>query len=375
MKLAERLKEHLFLQWLVWQTRPARVYRELDNLFQKDKPTSALTWVKGRPHEETGQREERTQIGVAAVQGALKLVGRVEEYVRLMHRYTKEAVEGGAELVVFPEDNGVHLLGLLPGMGELDPALSMEEALEQMTGGEAKVADIFRYLAPVTNQVFHHTFSGLARQFGVYIMPGSVIIADEQGRMVNRAFLYDDTGRLVGSQTKTHLLPIEVSWGLSCGQEAKVFATPLGKLAFPVCMDASFYETFRLLTLLGAELILLPTANPEEYNHYKALRGIWPRVQENLVYGVKSALVGQAFGLILTGKAGIYAPMELTPEGDGIIKESSSHDREEVVVATLDLEALRRRRAGEDRQRFNVELYEKYFPQVYRDGRIAAKKD
>jgi predicted amidohydrolase len=369
MKLMEQLKEQLYLKWLIWQTRPVRIYRELDKLIKPDKPALGDTWEQGSPVEDMGYRQDRMQVTVAAVQGELKLMTRVEEYVQLMHRYTKEAVEGGAELVVFPEDNGAHLLGLLPGLGELDPALSMDEALQELTGGVAKVADIFRYLAPVTNQVFHHTFSALARQLGVYIMPGSIIIPDEQGQMVNRSFLYDDTGRLVGSQTKTHLLPLEVSWGLSCGQEVQVFDTPLGKLAFPVCMDASFYETFRLLTLLGAEIILLPIANPEEYNHFKALRGIWPRVQENLVYGVKSALVGQAFGLTLTGKAGIYAPLELTPGEDGIIMESSTHDREEVVMATLDLEALRKRRGGEDRWRFNLDLYEKYFPQVYREFR------
>lgn len=367
MKLLEQIKERIFIKWLLWQTRKGRIHRELVRLEQK----ISLQRRKDNPAKSTGDFPgSRNQVTVAAIQGELKLVSRVEEYVAQMFHYTAEAAGKGADLVVFPEDNGAHLVGLLPGIGDLDPSLEMDQALKEMTGDEVTVGGLFNYLSPVTNQVFHHTFSRLAQMFQVYIMPGSIIIPGEDGQMINRAFLYDSRGQLVGSQTKTHLLPIEVTWGLSCGQELQVFDTPLGRLAFPVCMDASYYETFRLLTLMGAEIILLPTANPEEYNYYKALRGIWPRVQENLVYGVKSTLVGQAFGLTLTGKAGIYAPLELTRSQDGVINESANHDREDVVVAMLDLEALRKKRANEARAgkyRFNLELYRKYFPELYQE--------
>lgn len=353
MKYLAGLKESLYLQWLLWQTRKKVVEKALQTQIRQKQPVKAPPPVPG-------------QVTVATVQGKLQLMSQVGDYVALMYNYTHEAVAAGAQLVVFPEDNGTHLLGMLPGIEQLDPQQNMETALEQMGAGELKLAQLFAYLAPVTNQVFHYTFSRLAQLFQVHIMPGSVIVPDEQGRVVNRAFLYDDEGQLVGSQTKVHLLPLEVEWGLACGDKLAVFPTKLGKIAFPICMDATYYETFRILQLMGAQVVLIPAANPDDYNYYKALRGIWPRVQESKLYGVTSALVGNVFGLKLTGKTGIYAPMELTAKGDGIVQESDSYDKEEVVVATLDLTALESLRlSSENAHEFNVNLYQRHFPQLY----------
>ena len=58
---------------------------------------------------------------------------------------------------------------------------------------------------------------------------------------------------------------------------------------------------------------------------------------ETPVYGIKSALVGKMLGFTLTGKAGVFAPLEQTPNGDGSLAEAKSFDREELVAATLDL--------------------------------------
>lgn len=98
-----------------------------------------------------------------------------------------------------------------------------------------------------------------------------------------------------------------------------------------------------------------------------ALRGIWPRVQESRVYGVQSCLVGELLGLTLTGRAGIFAPLELTPAGDGILAQAQHFEREDVVVvADLDLGALRRLRATRGvHLGFNLALYRRYFPRVY----------
>lgn len=350
-------RDRAFLSWLQWQTRPAKITSCLDRLGA----------TKAKKDRETPSKSNQIdQVTVAAVQAQLRLVKRIEEYVEQMYSYGVEGAAKGAQLVVYPEDNGTHLLGLLPGIGQLDGEQELEVALAQLGGEELKVAHIFAYLSPVTQQVRHCLFSSLAARLQLYVMAGSFIVADEQGQVINKAFLYGPEGELVGSQTKTHLMPLERQWGLACGQELQVFSTQIGQLAFPVCMDASYYETFRMLSLMGAEIVLLPIANPEEYSHFKALRGIWPRVQESSLYGVKSALVGKAFGMTLTGKAGIYAPMSLTPGGDGVVAESSSFDQEEVVVASLDLAALREYRLKEAHPwQYNYQLYQSFFPLLY----------
>jgi hypothetical protein len=55
----------------------------------------------------------------------------------------------------------------------------------------------------------------------------------------------------------------------------------------------------------------------------------------------------------------------MTPNGDGILAQAETADREEILLADLDLAALRRFRQ-EQKLDFNLALYEKYLPWVYK---------
>ena len=227
------------------------------------------------------------------------------------------------------------------------------------------VADVFRFAGPVFHSIMHETFPYLAKKYGMYIMAGS-FPSPHGDHVMNRSFLFGPRGDLLGSQDKVHLTAVEYQWGLNRGSVFNSFLTPLGKLAMPVCMDATYFETFRILRGAGAEIVMIPIANPEPYNYWLALRGIWPRVQESLVYGIKSAMVGEVLGFTLTGRAGIFAPLELSPKGDGVLAEMEHPDREGLVTAELDLEALLALRQNhpylEDQ---NPALIKKYFPRIY----------
>jgi predicted amidohydrolase len=213
-------------------------------------------------------------------------------------------------------------------------------------------------------RVFVTVFSSLARMFRVHLMAGSAMLADREGRVHNVAHLFGPDGRLIGTQAKCHLLPLERDWGLSTGHQFRVLDTATGRLAMPVWMDAAYFETFDILRRLGAEIALVGAANPEPYHPYRALRGLWPRVQESQMYGVQSALVGEAFGLTLSGPTAIYAPLDLSPGRDGVLAQAETVDRDEVVTADLDMAALRRLRQ-EDPQPKNMALIRYYLPDLY----------
>lgn len=301
---------------------------------------------------------------VAAVQMEIFFALTAEGYAERMLDLVQKAVDGGAEFIVFPEDVGLPLIGLVPDIQNiLEGKANVEEAIATL-GPDLSVADLFRALGGVTRRVYETTFSELARMFGVYIAAGSAMVPDSQGDVYNVAHLYGPDGSLIGKQPKCHLLPMEEAWGIQRGQDVFVHQLPFGKVATPICMDATYYETSRLITLFGAEMIVLPTANPEPYNPFKAMRGIWPRVQEAQVYGVSAALVGHILGLTLEGKSGFYAPMGLTTSGDGILAESESVDKTEIVFADLDFDQLRMFRQR-NMPRYNVLLYERYLPQIY----------
>jgi predicted amidohydrolase len=325
--IINKVKEKLFQRYMVWLCRPARLRRHLKKILPA--PVSPLV-------------VDRSRIRVAALQVELKLFKNPLDYADEANRRVKEAAEAGAQIVVFPEYNNLPLFGMLPGIDKMESTYqnSNSHSTEKNGGDPAiNLADIFSFMTPAVQPFINTLFSSLAFAYGLYIMAGSFTLADGD-RVVNRAFLYGPDGILIGSQDKVHLLPVEVEWKLKRGSFLSGFETPLGRLAMPVCMDATYYETFRILEQQGVDIALLPIANLEEYNYWLALRGIWPRVQESALYGVKSALVGRVAGFTFTGRAGVFAPLEITPNRDGVLAEVEHFDREGIALADLDLEAL-----------------------------------
>jgi len=341
-------KERLLLQLLFWKTRPARFQRYLhkNNSVKKDRQL----------------KYDRKQIRAAAVQQKLELYTEPLHYVEQMRLQVEKAVQMEAHLVVFPENNGIQLLGMLPGIEKL---AGEEKTSSEGSSGQPSVLNVLRYVGPVIEKAAQTIFSLLAAKYKVYIMAGSFMHPDGE-KVVNRSYLFGPDGKLIGTQDKVHLFPTEREWGISSGDRFHVFHTLIGNLSMPVCMDATYFETFRILQLMGAEIVMVPIANAEPYHFYLALRGIWPRVQETLVYGIRSALVGDFLDFTFTGKAGIFAPIDLTPKKDGILAETLSPSSTDLAVADLDLEALQKLRATHpylgDK---NTELYQKYFPHIY----------
>ncbi len=342
-------KEKLFRLFLGYSCNRFRVDRYLKSIL---------------PAQTERRVYQKDRLRVSALQVELRLFKDPLEYISSMHRLLKEAVADEACMVVFPEYNNLSLLGMLPGI---------EEALGESDNNNEKpglngitLADIFTFLNPVFQPLVHRIYARFASAYRLYIMAGSYIISDDNKTVVNRAFLFSPDGHLIGTQDKVNLMPMEEELGFKRGEEIKVFHTEAGRIGMPVCMDATYYETFRTLELKKAEIVLLPIANMEDYNYWLAMRGIWPRVQESLLYGVKSALVGSIGRYKFTGKAGIYAPMELTPHGDGIIAEAVTYDQETVVTADLDLQKLSHLRLRHPWKDRNLELYNCYFPQIYR---------
>lgn len=346
------LGERLLRLALAWRAHPARVRRRLSR--HGLRPSDAL------------RRVDPAAVRLAAVQLPLRLVGSPEEYVDLVAPWAARAAEQGAQLVAFPEDAAAPLLGMLPGIERLLEAGSVEAAVSGLAPG-ARVADVFAFLAPAVRRVWSATFAGLARALRVYVHAGTAVLPDRDGRVYNVAALFGPDGRLLASARKAHLLPLEDRWGLAPGDDLATCDTLLGRVGLPVCMDATYWETFRILYLRGVDLAVLPTANPEEYDEWRVRRGLWARVQESPMYGVHSCLVGRLLDLRLTGRSGIYGPGPLSPGGDGVWARVDDPHGPGVAVAAVDLQALHRyRRERGPELGFNPVVYGQYFPHVYR---------
>lgn len=105
-------------------------------------------------------------------------------------------------------------------------------------------------------------FSDLARELGV-VLPISFF--ERSGNVYfNSLVVFDTDGSNLGKYRKTHIPDgqcYEEKFYFSPGDTGfKVFNTAYGKLGVAICWDQWFSETARILTLMGADILLFPTA-------------------------------------------------------------------------------------------------------------------
>ena len=298
---------------------------------------AAHDWLARAPYSQAMPPDEaKARVRVAAVQFPAWLFTSPADYARECHGWTLRAVDAGAQLIVFPELVGfVPLLGLVPGIQ------AQARRAGSATDDSGTLAVITRLLAPTATRIYRFVFQNLSRRFRVHIAAGSAIAPGSDGTLRNTAYLFGPDGFEMGHQPKAHFYGQEFAMGLTRGGFIQVYDTPVGRLAMPVCMDYTYPETTRIAYLLGAEVLLNPSADSNaDYNWYYQLRGVWSRVQESPCYGVHAMMVGDVLGMAFRGQSSVVGPVELV-SGDGVLARAESCDKGELVVADLDLAALR----------------------------------
>ena len=169
----------------------------------------------------------------------------VQTNLRLARRMLERAAQGGARLVVLPEN--------FAAMGRADlAAIGRAEAL-----GEGPILPWLKRAA---------------RDLSLWIVAGTLPLPpddDVEGKPHACSLLIDDQGERVARYDKLHLFDVEVadnrgryreSDEFAHGQRVVVADTPVGRLGLSVCYDLRFPELFAALREAGAELISVPAA-------------------------------------------------------------------------------------------------------------------
>ena len=321
-------------------------------------------------------------IRVSCVQRQIHPVNSIERYIDMLCGFIDQAVKDNSHLIIFPEYNFFDLFGLIPGFNFLNQILNKKAIKvkvqdknkdeEKDREGESHLKEnshflttIFKGVAKPIEAGIKRIFSLLAKEYGIYIYSGSYILKEKE-EIYNAGSLFGPDGNLIGTQKKMHLTDFEVKLGIKRASKMEVYSLPFGKVVCPICMDATYFETFRIAREIGADMVILPIANLEEYSTWKALRGIWPRVQESYLYGLKSSLNGWIAGMHFTGKAGIFAPLLMTEKKDGILSLSPSYEGNHLVTANINLKKLyEAREKAEYQEDRNPEFEEKYIERTY----------
>jgi predicted amidohydrolase len=227
----------------------------------------------------------------------------------------KIAVEQNADLLVFPE---------LANSGYVK--LGDDEFIKRYLRCAEKIP------GPFTQQL-----AECARKYGIHIVTGMLEAHPQIPYTVyNSAVLIGPTGEITGVFRKIHL-PLPERAIFYPANSLQVFATELGNIAMQVCADGSFPEPSRIFTLKGAEIICTPYNVPviagkdclkERIYHVATCRAI-----ENLNFYIGCNRVGSDESGSFTGHSCIAGPF-------GQVLAYSESDKEEVLTATLEEEAL-----------------------------------
>lgn len=245
----------------------------------------------------------------------------------------RAVVDGGAQMLLFPEYGGMELTSLLP------PHLQRDLT--------AQIAALQQF-----HEAFVATYRDLARQHGVYISAPSLPVT-VGAQFHNRAYVFSPDGG-AGWQEKRQMTRFErESWTVASGPGLKVFEAPFGRFAISICYDIEFPLIARALSDAGADLILVPSCTDTLAGANRVQVGARARALENQIYVATSPTVGNAEWSpavdVNTGWASVLATPDRGFPDDGVIARGEL-SQPGWIYAELDFDLLRK--AREDTQVF-----------------------
>jgi predicted amidohydrolase len=217
----------------------------------------------------------RSNIKIAAVQMNPKILHNKKNLDTIL-RNMEDAASNGADLIVFPE---CALTGYMFS--------SREEAMPNAETIPGPSTDIL---------------AACCKELGIYIIIG--MLERDANKCFNVAILLGPGG-LIGNYRKNHLPFLGVDRFIDHGNKPfEVYKTPLGNIGLHICYDSHFPESARVMTLMGADILVLPTNWPQ--GREKVPKYVMnTRAYENKVHFVAVDRVGTERGTRFIGNSKI----------------------------------------------------------------------
>jgi predicted amidohydrolase len=242
----------------------------------------------------------------------------------------EEAAKTGANLIVFPECS---LTGYM--------FASREEALpfaESIPG-------------PATEKL-----ASLCKEFDVYVVAG--LLEKEIDNLFNAAVLIGPGG-IIGKYRKNHLPFLGVDRFVDPGDKPfEVYQTPIGNIGMEICYDIMFPESSRVMMLMGADILVVPTNFPDDRVDDVIKYVIHARAIENSVYIVAADRVGRERGSTFAGLSKIV-------HVSGKALSQASADREEIIYSEVDLGTARKKHLVTRPGEYEVDRFKDRRPELY----------
>jgi len=232
--------------------------------------------------------------------------------------------------------------------------------------------EIFKLAQTFENNKILDQMSKIAKDLNV-VLPISFFEKDNNAYFNSIAVINAD-GNILGKYRKSHIPDgpgyLEKYYFNPGNTGFKVWKTKFGKIGIGICWDQWFPEAARIMALKGAEILFYPTAIGDELMSKYDSSSAWQRVMQghaaaNIVPVVASNRIGSE--TVKDQTNGFYGKSFICDRTGNIISEASK-DKEEIIIAEIDIEEnhLFRRNWGLFRDR-RVDLYKEL---LTLDGKI-----
>ena len=141
-------------------------------------------------------------------------------------------------------------------------------------------------------------------------------------------------------------------------QPFRVHRTPIGKIGLHICYDIAFPESSRILALLGADILALPTNFPQGRGEKFITYIVNARALENRVHVVSANRVGSERGISFAGQSKIV-------DVSGETLSLASPDREEIIYGEVSLELARQKHVTIKPGEYEVDYIQDRRPELY----------
>ncbi|MDO4622338.1 MAG: carbon-nitrogen hydrolase family protein [Eubacteriales bacterium] len=236
----------------------------------------------------------------------MKMSSSMEENQRKSLEAIREAAENGADLIVFPE---IQYCTFFPQYEKQDASVC----------------------AMTEEHPFVRQIKDACAKYHIMAAPNIYLLKNE--KYYDATLLIDSDGTLIGLQKMVHIAQAEEfyeqDYYTPSEEGFQVFRTPFGKIGIVVCFDRHYPESIRTEALLGADLILIPTANtmrePSEMFEWEI------RVQafQNSAAVVMCNRVGKEGNMEFSGES-----LAVGPNGEVLAK---ADEKEQILYAETDL--------------------------------------
>ena len=170
-------------------------------------------------------------------------------------------------------------------------------------------------------------FGGIAHDTGMHVVAGTFLLALDDGRYRNRAYVFAPDGGHAW-QDKLQLTGFEKRAGcIDAGDALKVFGFGSQRSGIAVCYDIEFPLPVRAQCEAGARLLFAPSCTDTPAGATRVHVGCLARALENRCFVAKAVTAGAAPWSpaldVNTGDAAIYAPMDVGLPADQALTEAT----------------------------------------------------